>query len=129
MMLPATTVSLPNFFTPSRFLTLPCPFLCAMRLFLLFGLGLLRLRSLSAKADAGDLHAGQFPAMSDGAVITFPAAIFERDDLLVLALLKDFTRNGRAFDQWRAVRNLVAIALNNTLAEKTSLAGFPFKEM
>src|SRR5439155_15285675 len=92
MMLPATTISLPNFFTPSRlltlsrpFLTLPCPFLCAMRLFFLLGLGLFRLRSLSAETDAGDLHAGQFPAMPDRAVITFPTAIFKRDDFLVFA--------------------------------------------
>src|SRR6266404_692666 len=104
MILPATTSSLPNFFTPSRlltlsrpFLTLPCPFLCAMRLsgfFGVVGLGLLRLGSLSAEADAGDLDTGQLAAMPDRAVIAFPAAILERDDFLVLALLDDFARHG-----------------------------------
>ena len=63
------------------------PFLC---------LGLLGLGSFPAEADAGDLDPGQLAAMPDGAVITFPAAIFERDDLLVLALLDDFARDRRA---------------------------------
>src|SRR4051812_14935780 len=100
MMLPATTTSLPNFFTPSRlltlsrpFLTLPCPFLCAMRLsgfFGVFGLGLLRFRRFTAEADAGDLDPGQLAAMAHRAVVALPAAIFEGNDFLVLPLFHDF---------------------------------------
>src|SRR2546423_12401536 len=108
MMFPATTVSLPNFFTPSRlltlsrpFLTLPCPFLCAMRLLFLFGLRLLRFRNLPAQADPGNFHPGQFAPMSHRPVIPFPAAVLERDDFLVFALLHDFTGDGCAFDEWR----------------------------
>src|SRR2546430_3798944 len=100
MMLPATTTSLPNFFTPSRlltlsrpFLTLPCPFLCAIcwRLLvngywlsgrksirLLFSFGFLRFRRFAAKADAGDLDAGQLAAVADRPVVTLSAAILER---------------------------------------------------
>src|SRR2546430_17695858 len=96
MMLPATTTSLPNFFTPSRlltlsrpFLTLPCPFLCAICWRLLvngywllgpqslsrFGLGLLRLGSLTTKTYAGDLDAGQLAAMAYRPVVSLSAAI------------------------------------------------------
>src|SRR5438270_8133370 len=97
MMLPATTASLPNFFTPRRlltlsrpFLTLPCPFLCAMKLsgsVRGFGFCFLRLGALFSEADAGDLDSGQFPAVTDCPVITLPAAVLEGDNLLVLALL------------------------------------------
>ena len=37
--------------------------------------------------------------MANGAVIAFAAAIFERDDLLVLALLDHFAGHGRALDR------------------------------
>src|SRR5204862_4861865 len=128
MMFPATTVSLPNFFTPSRlltlsrpFLTLPCPFLCAMRLLFLLGLRLLGFRSLPAQADAGNFHPRQFAAMSHGPVIPFPAAIFERDDFLVFALLDDFTGDGCAFDERRAMRDLVAVGTKKNVGEETLL--------
>ncbi len=38
----------------------------------------------------------QFPTMTDGAVITFPASIFEGDDLLIFALLDDFAGDFRS---------------------------------
>src|SRR2546423_7475368 len=136
MMFPATTASLPNFFTPSRlltlsrpFLTLPCPFLCAMRLFLLFGLRLLRFRSLSAEADAGDLDPGQLAPVPDGAVITFPAAIFKGDDFLVLALLHDFARDRGAFDERSPMGDLVAVAVKKHIREDTFFAGFLIEEI
>src|SRR5581483_1031428 len=99
MILPATTASLPNFLTPSRlltlsrpFLTLPCPFLWAIKLFLFAGC-----RSLlgSAAGDAFDLQTGELATMTDGAVIAFAAAILEGDDLLVFALLDHFGRDFR----------------------------------
>src|SRR5438067_1181511 len=95
-----------------------------MRLLLLLGLGLLRFRSLPAQADASDLHAGQFPAVSHRAVITFPAPIFERDDLFVFTLLKDFTRHRRAFDERRAVSDFIAIGVKEHIRENTLFAGF-----
>src|SRR3977135_4476814 len=127
MILPATTTSLPNFFTPSRlltlsrpFLTLPCPFLCAMRLsgfFGVVGLRLFRLGSLSAKADAGDLDAGQLAAVPHRPVVALSAAILERDDFLVLALLDHFAGNGRPFDERTAMGELVAVAVEKDVAE------------
>src|SRR2546421_4673060 len=131
MMFPATTVSLPNFFTPSRlltlsrpFLTLPCPFLCAMRLLFLLGLRLLRFRSLPAQADPGYFYPRQFAPMSHRPVIPFPAAILERDDLFVLALLDDFTGDSCPFDERRAMRDLVAVGMKEDVGEDTLLAGF-----
>src|ERR1700731_1759102 len=133
MMLPATTTSLPNFFTPSRlltlsrpFLTLPCPFLCAMRLsgfFGVVGLGLLRFGSLSAEADAGDFDAGQLAPMPDGAVVALPPAILESDDFLVLALFDDFARYRRPFDERAAMGELVAVAMKKDIAKDGFLAG------
>src|SRR6267154_45168 len=127
MILPATTTSLPNFFTPSRlltlsrpFLTLPCPFLCAMRLSGFLRVVVLRLFRLrfAAQADAGDLDARQLAAMSDGAVVTFPPAILERDDFLVLALLDDFAGDGGAFVQRAAVGLFVAVAVKQDVGEE-----------
>src|ERR1700716_779275 len=111
MILPATTTSLPNFFTPSRLLTLPRPFLCAMRLsgfFGVVGFRLLRLGSLSAKADARDLDARQLAAVAHRPVVALSAAILERDNFLVLALLDHFAGNGRSFDERAAVGEFVA---------------------
>jgi hypothetical protein len=111
------------------FLTLPCPFLCAMRLFLLLGLGLLRFRSLPAQADAGNFHPCQFAAMSDRPVITFPTTILERDDFLVLALLDDFAGDGRPLDKRCAVRDLIAVSMKKDVGEDTFFAGFLIEEI
>src|SRR3954467_14023212 len=136
---PATTISLPNFFTPRRlltlsrpFLTLPCPFLCAMKLsgFVRgFGLCLLRLRRLSAKADAGNFNPGQFPAMTDCPVITLPAAIFKRDDFLVLALLEHLTGDRRPLDQGGPVGDFVSVAVKKDVGENTLFAGLLIEEI
>ena len=61
----------------------------------LFGLG--------AAGDAFDFYPGQFAAVTDGPVITFPAPIFKRDDLLVLALLDYFAGNLTAVAELSAV--------------------------
>src|SRR5437868_3713021 len=103
MMLPATTASLPNRFTPSRlltlsrpFLTLPCPFLCAIlepvsycpptksfRRFFRCGL-------FSAHGDGLNLQPGQFTPMSHGPVVTFASLVFESDNLLILPMFHHF---------------------------------------
>src|SRR3954468_6234632 len=94
-----------------------------MRLFLFLGLGLLRLGRFPAETDTGDLDPGQLPPMSDGAVITFAAAIFESNDLLVLALLDDFACNGCPLDQRAAVGDLVAIRVEKHIGEHPFFAG------
>src|SRR5437016_3766076 len=100
-----------------------------MRLFLFLGLRLLRFRSFAAETDPGNFHAREFPPMPDRAVITFPAAIFERDDFLVLALLDHFARHSRAFDERRAVSNLVAVAVKKDIREHALFAGFLIEEI
>lgn len=49
--------------------------------------------------------------MADGAVITFPPAIFEGDDLLVLALLDDFAAHARPANNGIAVGEIFAIGV------------------
>src|ERR1043166_1469811 len=100
-----------------------------MRLLFLLGFGLLRFRSLSAQGDAGDLDPGQFAPMAHGPVVPFPAAIFESDDLLVLALLDHFTSDGRALDQGTAMGELVAIAVKEHVAESSFLACISLEEI
>src|ERR1043166_3842827 len=100
-----------------------------MRLLLVLGLRLLRLRRFPAQTDAGDLDPGQLATMPDRAVITFPAAIFERDDLLVLALLDHLTGDGCALDEGRAVRELVAVGVKKDIGEDAFLAGFFIEEI
>jgi hypothetical protein len=67
--------------------------------------------------------------MANGPVITFAAAIFERDHLLVLALLDDFAGNGRAFDQRAAMGELVAIAMEKDIAENGLLPRVAFEKI
>ena len=81
------------------------------------------------QGDAINLHAREFTAMTDSAVVTFAAAIFERDDLLVLALLDYFAFNGRAFDQRRAVRDVVAIRMKEHIGENPVLARLGLEEI
>ena len=52
--------------------------------------------------------------MADGAVVAFAATILERDDLFVLALLEHLAGDRRAFDQGRAVGEIVTIAARRT---------------
>src|SRR5450432_3293475 len=80
-------------------------------------LGLVGGGLLFAEADAGNLYAGQLAAMADGAVITFPAAIFERDHLLVLALLDHFADHARARHERIAVGQFIAIGVQEDVAE------------
>src|SRR5438270_2646165 len=100
-----------------------------MRLLLFLGLRLLRFRSFAAETDPGNFHARELPPMPDRAVITFPAAIFERDDFLVLALLDHFARHSRALDQRRAVSNLVAVAVEKDIREHAFFARFLIEEI
>ena len=67
--------------------------------------------------------------MADCAVITFAAAILEGDDLLVLALLDDFTRDGGTFDERTAVREIVAVAMKQDVAENGFFARFTLEQI
>jgi len=53
----------------------------------------LRFFRFGTACDAFDFHPGQFAAVTNGAVITFPTPVFERDDLFVFALLDHFGRD------------------------------------
>jgi len=61
---------------------------------------LLRLRT---GGDALDFQPRQFAAVTDRAVIAFPATVFERDDFLVFALFNDFGRDLSAITEFSAV--------------------------
>src|ERR1700755_3058844 len=100
-----------------------------MRLLLVVGLRLFRLRSLPAEADAGDLDPGQLPPMADRAMIAFPATILKRDDLFVLALLDHFAGHRGALDQGRSVGDIVAIAVKEDVAKNGFLARISFEEI
>src|SRR4051794_24044890 len=100
-----------------------------MRLLLVLGLRFLGFRSLVAQANPGDFDPGQLPPMADGAVITFAAAILERDDLLVFALLDDFTGDSRTFDERAPVGSLVAVAVKKHVRKHALFAGFLIEEI
>jgi len=87
------------------------------------------LGSFPAKADASNFHACEFAPVTDGAVITFAAAIFESDDFLVLALFENFAFNGRALDQRRAVSDVVAIRMKEHIGENSVLARLGLEEI
>ena len=67
--------------------------------------------------------------MPDGAMITLSAAVFERDELLVLALLDHFAGHGGALDQGTAVGDLVAIAVKEDVAKNGFFARISFEEI
>ena len=67
--------------------------------------------------------------MADGPVITFAAAILERDDFLVLPLLDDFTRDRGAFDERTAVGQVVAVAMKQNIGENGLPPGFTLEQI
>ena len=67
--------------------------------------------------------------MTDRAVIAFPTAVFEGDDLLVLALLDDFAGNRGAFDQGGSVRHVVAVAVKKHIRENAFFADLRIEEI
>lgn len=82
-----------------------------------------------AQADPGDLDAGQFPAVTDGAVIPFPPTVLERDDLLVLPLFHYLARDGGPFNEWRAVSEVLPVAVKKDIGEEAFLADFRVEEV
>ena len=67
--------------------------------------------------------------MAHGPVVTFAAAILERDDFLVLPLLDDFARHSGAFDQWTAMGEFIAIAVEQDIAKNGFFTRFALEQI
>src|SRR5436305_13889625 len=67
--------------------------------------------------------------MANRAVIAFAALEFERNHLLVLALLDHFAGHGRAFDQRLAMRQIVAVAMKQNVAKHSLFARLSIEEV
>jgi hypothetical protein len=78
----------------------------------------------AAQVDALDLHARQFAAVTNGAVVAFAPLELERDDLFILALLEHFGGDRRARNQRSAVCQLIAIGEHKYVTERSRLANF-----
>jgi len=66
--------------------------------------------------------------MTNGAVISFAPAIFESDDLLILALLDYFTGYLRP-RKWASVADFVAVGMHQDILESELLARFTFEQI
>src|SRR5690242_3290575 len=116
-MLPGTTISPPNFFTPSRRPALSRPlrddppaFLCAI---CRSCLGLRPVRAF----DVDDAQYGLLLAVSLLAPVIVPALLLEDDDLGCPRLLDHGSADQGAVDKWGAGRELGAFADHQHLAE------------
>src|ERR1051325_7776595 len=140
MMLPGSTISPPNFLTPSRRPALSRPLRDEPPSFLLAILYLLRLpRRLSLRAclrlgrlararagrsarsalgaDLGDLQHGLMLAMTVLAPVILPPLLLEDDDLVGTAGLYKSCAHGRPGEERRAGRDIGAVADQQHLAE------------
>src|SRR5712672_3314487 len=124
MMLPGTTISPPNFLTPSRRPALSRPlrdeppaFLCAI--LNLLRRRLLRRRSflLPGQPDLGNLQHGLMLAMAVFAPVILPPLFLEHDDLVGAALLDQGGADRGTVEQRRAGRDAAAVADHQHLAE------------
>src|SRR6516164_2699563 len=125
MMLPGTTISPPNFLTPSRLPRLSRPlrdeppaFLCAIRHSFLT-------RRTAGTSDLGDAQHGLLLAMTLLASIVVPSLLFEDYDLRRAGLLDDRGSNRCASQQRRPHRDLGPLADHQHLGEldhRTGLA-------
>src|SRR6516165_5362585 len=117
MMLPGTTISPPNFLTPSRLPRLSRPlreeppaFLCAIRHSFL-------VPRTAGTSDLGNLQHGLLLAMPLLAPIVVPPLLLEDDDLRGAGLLDDGGGNRRASQQRRPRRDLGPLADHQHFAE------------
>src|SRR6516225_11222226 len=124
MMLPGTTISPPNFLTPSRRPRLSRPlreeppaFLCAIRHSFL-------MRRTAGTCDLGDAQHGLLLAMTLFAPIVVPPLLFEDDDLWRAGLLDDGGGNRRAGQQRRPGCDLGSLADHQHLGEFDHRTGF-----
>src|SRR5207237_5968959 len=140
MMLPGSTISPPNFLTPSRRPALSRPlrdeppaFLCAI--LSLLSRRFIRRRPpaapprcrrcfLPGQPDLGDLQHGLVLAMAVLAPVILPPLFLENDDLVGAALLDQGGADRSAIKQRRAGRDLSAVADHQHLAELNRSAGF-----
>src|SRR6516225_6821198 len=124
MMLPATTISPPNFLTPRRRPRLSRPlreeppaFLCAIRHSFL-------MHRTAGTPYLGDAQHGLLLAMTLLAPIVVPPLLFEDDDLRCAGLLDDRSGNRRASQQRRPRRDLGPLADHQHLGELDQRTGF-----
>src|SRR5437764_9701241 len=108
MMLPGSTISPPNFLTPSRFPALSRPlreeppaFLCAISNLL---------DRSAAGADLGDPQHGLVLAVAVLAAVILPPLLLEHDDLVGAAMLDQGGADRGAGQQRRAGRHCGAVA-------------------
>ena len=66
--------------------------------------------------------------MPDGAVVTFAPSVFERDNLLVLAMLDDLGSDLRAFNG-TTVRNLVAVSEQKHVVKRSGFASLNIQKI
>src|SRR6516164_126334 len=123
MILPGTTISPPNFFTPRRRPRLSRPlreeppaFLCAICC------SLFALRTVAA-SDLVNAQDGQLLAMTLLTTIVVPPFLLENDNLGSPRLLDDRGADRGATEQRRAGSNLGALADHQHLSEFDSCAG------
>ena len=67
--------------------------------------------------------------MAHGPVVTFAAAILERDDLFILPLLDNFAGDRCALDERTAMRQLIAIAMEKDVAKNGFLTRFTLEQI
>src|SRR5207237_3333461 len=129
MMLPGSTISPPNFLTPSRRPALSRPlrdeppaFLCAT----FRSPATPRRRSffLPGQPDPGDLQHGLMLAMAILAPVILPPLFLEHDDLVGPALFDEGGADRGAIEQRGAGRDLGAVVDHQDLAELDRSAGF-----
>src|SRR5215217_2549078 len=117
-MLPASTRSPPNFFTPSRWAfesrplrVEPPPFLCAIAV------------SPSAEADVVHAHLGEPLPVALLPAVVLAALVLEDDDLLAPAVAQHLGRDGGAIEHRGAQLDGVAVGAEEDLLELDGLAG------
>jgi hypothetical protein len=93
-------------------------------LFALFSCRLFR-----SNTDAFDFDARQFATVADRAVITFAPSVFERDDLLVLALFENFRGHSCSRDQRVSLRYVLPIRKHQYIAKRGSFACFDIEKI
>src|SRR3954453_15093846 len=128
MMLPGTTISPPNFLTPSRLPGLSRPlrdeppaFLCAISNLLGRPGSVAR---LIAGADLGDPQHGLMLPVAVLAAVILPPLLLEHDDLVGAAMLDQLGADRGAGNERRAGRHVGALADHQHLAKLDRRAGF-----
>lgn len=92
-------------------------------------LGFFRGGFLGSNIDCLDLYAGQFAAMTDGAVITLAPLVFKGDDLLVLALFDNFSGHLCSRNERIPMSYIFSVGKQKYVAKGGSLARFDIEQI